>query len=585
INTHMVRRVDFYAGAFPARYGDRASSVMDISLREGARDRYAGHGYLGMAGAGVIAEGPLASSRGSFIISARKSFLDLIISSTGLTAVPKYWNMQGKVVTDINSNNRLTLNAITGNDEITIEDETTGYTRGAENVRSLSNQYAIGATLRTLYGTKGFSQLTVSQVRNHWDQYVYYNDNRPYYTNISNEIERTARTSVTWLPIRAVEIQSGVQVKWISADISEWAEPDTLFIHDLTVIPPQPIAIARAYDLYQHDSSIHSHKAAAWLHGKWQLFSPLALTAGLRWDQFDYTGHSILDPRLGLNLKITRQTALNLAYGCHSQSPAYVQLTAHPLNRDLDYKSTRQLVAGLDHLFRDDIRGTIELFYKDYRGVPLSASSLTPDPLDSGYGRLVNRGKGNARGIELFLQKKLVQNYSFILSYAYSVAKGYDPRYDIEYDWHYDYRHILTLITGARFQLHNHRWYQELSQKGLYKAFAWILPFADELEFGLRWRYLGGRPYTSPRYYPEYQRWLTDENILYNDRRYPHYHRLDLRVDRRFMFNNWNMVTFFDLVNVYGRDNIWAYSYEDDGTIETIYQYKLFPVGGLTIEF
>ncbi len=140
VNTYFIRKVDFYAGAFPAKYGDKASSVMDISLRDGNRERYAGHFYLGMSGAGAMAEGPLPGKKGSWILSARKSFLDLIISSTGLSAVPKYYSLQGKISYDINSKNKLLIKGIYGNDKIKIEDEGTGgYSRGAENVRSLSH--------------------------------------------------------------------------------------------------------------------------------------------------------------------------------------------------------------------------------------------------------------------------------------------------------------------------------------------------------------------------------------------------------------------------------------------------------------
>ena len=105
------------------------------------------------------------------------------------------------------------------------------------------------------------------------------------------------------------------------------------------------------------------------------------------------------------------------------------------------------------------------------------------------------------------------------------------------------------------------------------------------MDLSIRWRYLGGRPYTSPIYYKTLHEWVVDESVLSNDQRYPHYHRLDFRIDRRFMFQGWNIVTYFDLMNVYGRDNIWEYSYQDDGTIEEFLQWKVFPVGGMAIEF
>jgi hypothetical protein len=196
INTHFVREVNFMAGAFPAKYGDKVSSVMDIALREGSRKRMEGSFDLGMAGAGGLFEGPLSGGRGSYLLSARKSYLDLLISSWGLTAVPRYYNLQGKVVYDLNVNNKLLVNAIYGNDRITIEHEeeedATGYVEKEENVRTQSHQYAAGVTLRSLW-SKGFSDLTISRALNYWDTFVYDAAGDPYYTNQSTEAENTAK--------------------------------------------------------------------------------------------------------------------------------------------------------------------------------------------------------------------------------------------------------------------------------------------------------------------------------------------------------------------------------------------------------
>ncbi|MBN1995911.1 TonB-dependent receptor [candidate division KSB1 bacterium] len=585
INTYMVRRVDFYAGAFPARYGDKASSVMDIALRDGNREKIAGHGYMGMAGVGAMLEGPIPGRKGSFILSARKSYLDLVIDATGLTAVPYYYSLQGKAVYDLNKNNKLTIHGIFGDDKITIEDDESGYGRGAENVRSKSYQYAAGMTLRTLLGGMGLSKFTLSQSSNTWDQYVYHGIDDPYYTNVSIETERTLKYDLTYLPVKKLETNVGAHIKAIHFDIDEWAEADTIYTWNTGVSPPVKTGIYQFYGDYINSADERTYKSAAWAQLKWMPGRRLTLSGGLRFDHFSYTGQSALDPRLGLSVHLSPSTQVNLAYGQHSQSPPYIQLGMHPANKTLDYKKTRQVVLGLERLFREDIRGTVEVFYKEYSDVPISVSSLTPDPFDRSDGELVNKGEGYAQGIEFFLQKKLDRNYHFTLSYSFSDSKGLDPRFNEYYPWDYDYRHVFTFINGYKFHLMNKKWYQKLNRNFIYNLFAWILPFGDQVEVSVRWRYLGGRPHTEPVYYPNLQRWLSDETVRYNQTRYPSYHRLDFRLDRRFMFNGWNLVTFFDIMNIYGRDNIWGYSYNDDGTYDTVYQYSLFPVGGVTVEF
>ncbi len=587
LNTQFVRRVDFYAGAFPARYGDKASSVMDIALRDGDRERITGHAYAGMAGAGLTIEGPIQRGRGSYIFSVRKSFLDLIISSTGLTAVPKYYNLQGRIVYDLNLNHQFIINGIYGDDKITIEDdeEESGYQRGAENVRSWSHQYALGLTWRALIGQKGFSRTTLSQTLNHWDQEVWDEHDKTYYTNLSTEIEQTFKVDITYLPNKRVELNMGGHIKSIPFNIHQWADRDTLFSYDTSFDPPQKIGVYRTYDELKHDHDLTTMKAALFGQMKWMIHSRITCSFGFRGDYFEYTKRTVIDPRLGFSILFDSNTKFNLAVGQHSQSPSYIQVSQHPLNNGLEYKYTQQVVLGFEHLFREDIRSTLEFFYKDYRHVPIDAAQTTPDPFDDSNGRLLSQGKGFAKGVEFFLQKKLTGNYHFTLSYAYSVSMGYDPRYNHTFHWDYDYGHVLTFVSGLYFNLADQTWYRKMTQNLFYKIFGWLLPFADQVEIGLRWRYLGGRPYTEPIYYPQFQNWFVDETVPYNAKRYPVYHRLDLRLDKRYMFSGWNMVLYFDVINIYGRDNIWMYSYQEDGTKKDILQFQVFPVGGMTIEF
>ena len=130
LNSYMVNNIDFYAGAFPSRFGDEFS--------------------MGMAGAGALVEGPIGNI-GSYIFSARKSYLDWIIDAVGLTAVPNYYNTQAKLTFNINPIHTLFLNGVFGSDNINIEGgDEAGYGRGAENVDTESSQYIAGITLRSI---------------------------------------------------------------------------------------------------------------------------------------------------------------------------------------------------------------------------------------------------------------------------------------------------------------------------------------------------------------------------------------------------------------------------------------------------
>jgi hypothetical protein len=586
LNTHIIRDLDFYAGAFPAKYGDKVSSVLDIKLREGNREKRSGNFYLGMAGAGALLEGPVNNGKGSYILSARKSFLDLIISSTGLTAVPQYYNLQGKFSYNISERNSIIFNGVYGKDNITLEDEETkgGYSRGAENVESNGKQYVAGATLRTIWGKNGYSKLTVSHVFGNWNYLVWDEDDYVYVKDDSYESENTIKFDLDYKLPRNIDLSTGINLKSVRFNHDTWYDSDTIFVYNYPANPEEISSILFSYPEWRVKKDITSTKLSSYFHANIP-YSRLNLNFGIRYNYFDFTGRDNFSPRIGLSYMLTDKSSLNLAYGSHYQAPDYLNLTANPENKSLNHKNTSSIVAGIEHYFAGDFKGSLEFFYKDYRDVVVPFGWTTPDPFDRYDGKMTNVGRGKAKGVELFLQKKLSGSWHGTLSYSYSNSEAFDIRFNENYNWDYDFRHVFTLIAGHKARMMHSQWYQKLTKRTWFKVIGWMLPFGDEVVTSVRFRYLGGRPYTRPLYHPELREWIVDESLRLNQKRYPHYARLDFRLDRRFYMENWNIVTYFDIMNILGRDNIWEYSYIDDGTIEDILQFEVFPIGGLTIEF
>lgn len=587
LNSYMVRNVDFYAGAFSARFGDRASSVMDISLRNGSRERLRWEGSMGMAGIGALIEGPV-SQNGSFMFSARKSYLDLIISSTGLIAVPYYHNFQGKFEYTLNDANSLSVNAVYGSDHINIEGgDKAGYGRGAENVNSSNTQFISGATLRTFWSKRVYSNTTLSAVSSDFSADAYrMPGRRTFFENHSEETEYTAKTDVVMQAGKKLELNIGASVKAVQDRYDVRTNTDTLFVYNPSVTPPPVIGIFRINPEYVIDSPLNSLKTAFYSQAAFDFSNRLRVTGGLRYDYFKFTRFSSLSPRLGLSWRANAYVTLNAAYGRHFQSPYPVELAANVDNHLLRHKYTDQFVVGIDYLIRDDIKLTLEAYHKEYFDIPVRKRDTTPDPYDRDNGLYINAARGETRGFELFFQKKLTDKFSTIISYAHSDAKTVDPRSNDYYPADYDYRDVFTFIGGYKYRAYKDSWFQKMRQQLWYRVLAWlpVMP-ADEMELSIKWRYLGGRPYTEPIYHADLQRWVVEEALPLNTSRYPAYHRFDLRLDRRFLFNSWTLVVFFDLVNIYDQDNIWNYQYNDDGSVSTVNQYKTLPVGGVTLEF
>ena len=586
LNSYMVRKIDFYAGAFSAKYGDRSSSVMDIFLRNGVKDRFRGEASMHMAGAGFLVEGPTGFANGSYIFSAYKSYLDLIKSSIGLTAVPKYYNIQAKMTLELNPTNTLLVNAVYGDDNIHIdesEEDDPGEDESDEIVDSGGNQMIAGITLRTFWTKNIYSNTTLSAVRIFYDtKVVKMPENILEYKNKSYEDEYTLKSDFVYQASKNIELNFGGSFKNVHFKHNIYGNPDTTFWYR---------ADSTVYDYLAHPAflikkDLTSYKAAVYSQLSVDFLRRFRFTAGLRYDYFDYNQFGSLSPRLGFSYFLNPVMTLNFAYGIQYQSPAYIHLTSHENNINLSSYYTEQYVAGIEYLLRADIKLVIEAYHKKYYDVPVGVSGTTPDPYDRSNGEAINAGKGYARGIELFFQKKLNNGFSAIFSYAYSVSKAKDLRYNKYYNWDYDYRNVMTFISGYKFKFHKKEWYQKIKHKWWFQALSWLpIGLSDEYEVSVKYRYLGGRPYTPLTYHIENQAWLLDPDQPINSARYPIYSRLDFRIDRRFIYNNWSLVFFLDFWNVLARDNIWGYQYDSDGTKDEVLQFQALPIVGISFEF
>ena len=613
LNTEFVERIDFFAGGFPARYGDKQSSVMDISLREGNYSNFESELEVSMGGAGLLAEGPFADGKGSYIASIRKSFLKYIIKSAGLTAVPEYWNSQMKAVYNIDPQNKLIFNAVTGSDYVKIEDESRPDLKGVENVERSGSQYTTGLTYKSLFSKNGYYLLSIGQTSFTWIVDVYdVNDEikDTYFSRDNIESDNFIKGDVVYKFSPTVEFSAGINGKYGRYTRQETIDPDTIYYYQYEYLEPNATLddyykMVEEYPDYQSVALLDTSegigvinkgfiindegefwKSAAYSQVKFN-WHPFLFTAGLRFDNIPYNSTSVVSPRLGASVSLSPVTKVNAAVGLYYQTPYYWKLMNKNNPYPLKNSYTKQQVLGIEHLFADDIKGTVEIYNKTYHQRSVYIADTTSDSLDGRLG-FTDTGEGRARGLEIFLQKKYARKWYGTLSYSYSKAEGVDPRSDVVkyYPWDFDFVNGFTLVGGYKFKFRKSKWYQEFRESAIFPYISWM-PFmvSDQLELSFRYSYSGGRPYT-PRVYDFHHRvWYIDPHVDYNTERFDYYSRLDIMILRRFNFKKINLTTYLDLQNIFDRSNEWDRVYLDDGTYEMSYQYKQLPVGGIIIEF
>ena len=608
LTPEFVKEIEFYAGAFPARFGDRASSVLNITTRDGNEKKFEAKLDLGMAGYGGNIEGPM-TGKGNYIFSYHRSFLSLLSESMGLTAVPNYESIFAKQVVNFSPRTKLTLNFLWGNDWINMihedEDTSDGYSSdaGETDIYAKSGQYTVGATLKNIYN-KSYSLLTAYRNYVWWDNNLYEagsNKETKVWTEDTNEAHNKIKYSHFFPGKKLGNFETGMYLNYDEVNTEKFMQPDTLYYYTYLMpdnydeeniatetLWPDDDGEPMVYTIGENNElkdSISPVKYGGYF--QWEdHFGRFTLNAGVRYDYLDYTDEGSIAPRLGARYALTGTSNLSCGAGRQFQNPDYYTLTYDEANKNLKPKYTDQVVLGIDKLLAKDIKLSVETYYKKYYDVPISISFASPDSLDSSSEE-DNTGKGYAKGIEFFLQKKVKDNFWGTVSYAYSEANAYDPRDhtgEKEYSWDFDYRNVFTGILGYKIEFMKYDWY-ETHRKWM--QFCGFLPFipSDETEISVKYRYLGGKPYTEMTYHPEIRMWLLAEDAEINSSRFDPYQRLDFHISHKWFENKVTISSYWEVDNILNTKNLWQYNYLGDGTTEDVYQWGRMIIGGLMVEF
>jgi len=317
------------------------------------------------------------------------------------------------------------------------------------------------------------------------------------------------------------------------------------------------------------DDRITAHKFGSFASHTWKPFDKITAFEGVRFDYFSYSKNSHISPRLSLSYQLNERTSINGSTGIYYQNLPLILLSQKEEFQNLKDPVAYHYILGLGHLLTENTKMNIEVYEKDYDNFPLDPTTpplFILDELFYRYGfffnheELVDNGKAYSRGIEMMIQKKLAKDVYGLLSGSY-----FRTRYrDFDGIWRdrvFDNRILFSAEGGYK---PNNRW-----------------------EFSMRWIYAGGPPYTpfDIGASQAINRGVFDQNNI-NGARYPDYHSLNVRFDRRFHFSGSNLIFYFSVWNAYNRKNIASYFWDEiENKQDTTYQWSLLPVFGLEFEF
>jgi hypothetical protein len=520
INLDFVKETLFSSGGFSSEYGDKLSSVLKIDLRNGRNDKLGGKATISASQFGINLEGPLGKNN-NFLFSARRSYLDFVFKAAGFSFVPEYYDVLSKANFNLDNNNKISFLFIGAFDNVKYFNETAD--QRLDNARILGSdqvQYATGIFYRHLINN-GFITLTLN--RNYTDFKTQQRDTLLNYIfkDYSTEIENSIKADLVYKISAYSEISTGLACKNISFNA------DILFPYFVTTFGDSlPIHGLNSQNMFT--------KGSGYVNLNHLFFEKLRANIGLRLDYFDQLDKKVyLAPRFSVSYILNELSNLNFSSGTYYQSPSYIWLPPNGNNKRLTDTRTNQFILGFDHLLREDFLLKLETYYKLYYDYPASLirpylvlsntgagfsgsddnfSSFGLEPLTSG-------GSGKSRGVELSFQKKLsdIRCYG-ILSFSYSKTE-FTALDNITRPGAYDQRWILNLSGGYKFD--------------------------EKWEAGFKFRYASGRPYTP---FTNSGSQLVSDYLSNN---YKALHSLDLRVDKRWFFEKFTLITYIDVQNIY----------------------------------
>lgn len=575
LDAALIQDVTFLTGGYPASYINRTSSVLQVTQREGLRDGLHGRVTLGFGGGGAILEGPLKKGKGSWVVSARRSFLDAFTKDVGIGGVPVVYTFNAKAVYDLSPRDRVWAVNLTGVDNIRLGLTDSNKDKTDKEINNYDIRYdgwrsATGFNWQRLFGSRGVGLLGVTHSE----------------ASVGSSVKDLLRNGIpgATVPVDQV-IASGSQVFRENS-----REGESTVKYDLTAYLPMidklqaggslkifniryntasplgydsPYSLVRDQNAFDIRSSFVTTQPGVYAQATRNLTQRLNLTWGGRVDSYRYVGHTRFSPRAGISYRITDKLAWRASFGSYYQQPFFQFLAVFPQNRALTPFRADHYVTGFAYTVSPTLRVTLEAYRKNYKDYPVSTQypSLSLANIGDTFNireilfPLTSAGRGRSQGVELFVEKKFTDKWFGQANIAFSRTKhaGLDG---LLRPGSFDYPRVFSAVGGYR-----------LTKK-------W--------ELSARAAYLSGRPYTpfDVANSRAQNRGIYDLARV-NAERLPDYLRLDLRVDRTFWIRDKPLLIFIGAQNVTNRKNVARYSWNRrTGDIQTGDQLGTFPLIG-----
>ena len=578
-NSDAIKNVTLIKGGMPAQYGGRLSSVLDIAMKEGNNQKFQVEGGIGLIASRLSVQGPIKKDKTSFIVSARRTYIDALTKPFIKPASQFYgsgyyfYDLNTKINYRFSEKDRVYLSGYFGRDVF-------DFVNGKQSLRVNIPWGNATGTLRWnhVFNNRLFGNTT-----------AVYNDYNFTFKAAQNNFE--------------IKLASGIRDVSLKQDF------------DLYPFTGHKVKFGGIYTYHKFTPSVVSGKqdsvvfnpnnaqtkfaneAALYIQDDWEISDKLKINAGLRYSLFQQVGafklyktddngnridstvfkkgetvktYGGLEPRLTIRYALNDETSVKASVTRNLQYIHLVSNSGTTLPTDIWVPSTYKVkpqisllyAAGLFKNFKDNTYETsVELYYKQMQNQIEYQEGYTPNSLDDTENSFTF-GKGWSYGSEFFINKtkgRLTGWIGYTLSWTWRkfAALNFGEKYPAKYDRRND------LSAVAIYEL-NKKW--KLSGTFVYGS-------GNAATLPQRFYLVGGV--------------LTQEYSRINEYRLPAYHRLDLSAiltPKKNEKRKWKSEWVFSVYNAYSRQNPYFVYFDQNGsalngtlTIQAK-QVSLFPI-------
>lgn len=486
-NADAIKDVTLYKGNFPARFGGRLSSVVDIQMKDGDNQLVHGDISIGLISSKFNIEGPLFSSKTTFNVSARRTYADLLLkpfiskiisdNNGGGDASFAYYfyDLNAKITHTFSDKDKIYLSAYTGDDVINTDMQQYSY---KSNESSSTGRLSMGWNWGNLVGAfrwnhivnnKLFMNSTASYTRYRFDLSMGTKDVTKFFKPDSTVTQSssvayksgiedyTAKADFDWLPNPNHVIKFGANCTLHSF------QPSVTILQDKTI----KNAITQLSDTTIGDTRFYCQEASIYFEDDIRLSSLVQLNLGLHFSEFlvqNKVYASLPQPRIGLRILLSDNISFKVGYASMSQyihllSSSNVSLPTDlwvPVTKRIPPMESNQYSAGLFYNFNNSINFSVESYYKSMNNLIEYKDGAGFMGSTTGWEDKVNIGKGWAYGIELLAQKTVGKTTGWI-GYTWSKSERLFDRVEQEingglpFPSKYDRRHDFSLVLSHKF--------------------------------------------------------------------------------------------------------------------------------------